>query len=256
MVEQRPNKLTKLFSEWPRGAVYSSSWLKERGYGPDLLSGYKKRGWVTSLGRGAYVRFDEEPTWEGGIYALQQQLELPVHIGGFTALQLQGYGHFVSPRLTTCHLYASRKLKLPKWFRSYDWKLEMIFHISTMFEALDAGVKEMTRNQIPVKIASPEQAILEMLSHVNSEATFIHAWQIMEGLTTLRPKLMQELLEQCKSIKVTRLCLYMGEKNQLQWYQRLNSDKFNLGTGKRSIVKSGKLNDKFQITVPEKLEED
>lgn len=131
----------------------------------------------------------------------------------------------------------------------------MIFHISTMFGASDAGIKETTRSQVPVKIAAPERAILEMLSHVDSEASFMHTWQIMKGLATLRPALMQELLEQCKSVKVTRLCLYMGEKNQLQWYKGLDIRKFNLGSGKRSVVKSGKMNDKFQITVPRKLEE-
>lgn len=251
----KPNRLTKLLAKWPPGAVYTSSWLKERGYSPDLINGYKKSGWVTSLGRGAYVRFDEDPTWEGGVYALQDQLELPIHVGGLTALLLQGYGHYISPKLNKCHLYSSQKLKLPKWFRSYDWKMKMVFHISTMFDTANTGIKVTNRNNIPIRMAAPERAILEMLSHVDSEASFMHSWQIMEGLTTLRPALMQELMEQCKSIKVIRLCLYMGEKNQLQWYQRLDQKRFNLGSGKRSIVKSGKMNNKFQITVPRRLEE-
>lgn len=95
-----------------------------------------------------------------------------------------------------------------------------------------------------------------MLSHVNSESSFNHAWQIMEGLTTLRPEIMQTLLELCNLVKVTRLCLYMAEKNQLQWFKRLKIGAINLGSGKRSIVKGGTLNENYQITVPSKLEDD
>jgi len=48
----------------------------------------------------------------------------------------------------------------------------------------------------------------------------------------------------------------MGEKSQLQWIGKIDKDKLNLGSGKRSIVKGGKLNQRYQITVPEDLEND
>jgi hypothetical protein len=182
-------------------------------------------------------------------------LMAPVHVGGVTALQLQGYGHYIAPKLNKCHLYTSKKLKLPKWFRSYGWEVEITLHMSSLFGSTKLGKKELVRNQIPIEIAASERAILEMLSHVSSEASFMHTWQIMEGLSTLRPDLMQELLEQCKSVKVVRLSLYMAEKNQFQWFKRLKTEKFDLGSGKRSIVKGGKLNKDYKITVPQKLED-
>lgn len=252
----RNEKLNQLLSNWLPGAVYTSSWLREKGYGPDLLHGYKQSGWIRSFGRGAYVRFNDEPTWEGGLYAIQKQLEMPVYAGGITALQLQGYAHYIAPQLSKCHLYTPEKLKLPKWFRTHDWEVKIKLHISTLLEATDLAKKQIVHNQIPITIAAPERAILEILSHVNSESSFNHAWQIMEGLTTLRPEIMQTLLELCNSVKVTRLCLYMAEKNQLQWYKRLKIGAVNLGSGKRSIVKGGKLNENYQITVPSKLEDD
>lgn len=257
MVTQSKNKkLDKLLSDWIPAAVYTSSYLKEKGYTPDLLNGYKESGWMRSIGTGAYTRFNDEPSWEGGLYALQQQLKLPVHVGGITALLLQGYGHFLPPKLNQCHLYSSRKLRLPKWFRTYNWDVDIILHISSLFGSTESGLTQINRNLIPIKVASPERAILEMLSHVDSEASFTNAWQVMEGLTTLRPQLMQTLLERCTSIKVVRLCLYMGEKSQLQWVRKIDKDKLNLGSGKRSIVKGGKLNQRYQITVPEDLEND
>jgi hypothetical protein len=80
-------------------------------------------------------------------------------------------------------------------------------------------------------------------------------WQTMEGLTMLRPEIIQTLLELCNSVKVTRLCLYMADKNQFQWFKKLNTEAINLGSGKRSIVKGGTYNDNYQITVPDSLEE-
>jgi len=256
VLKDKNTKLDLLLSEWIPKTVYTSSYLKDLGYGADLLNGYKESGWIKSIGRGAYVRFREEPSWEGGVYPLQKHLNLPVHIGGITALLLLGHGHFIPSKLNQCHLYVSRKLILPKWFVSYDWDVEMILHISTFLGEKNIGLTQIRRELIPVTLSSPERAILEMLSQVDSESNFNHAWQIMEGLTTLRPDLMQELLEVCSSIKVVRLCLYMAEKNQLPWFGRLDKTKFNFGSGKRSIVKGGKLNKKYQITVPTNLEDD
>lgn len=253
---KRNEKLNKLLSNWLPGAVYTSSWLRKKGYGTDLLNGYKQSGWIRSFGRGAYVRFNDEPEWEGGLYAIQKQLEMPVYVGGMTALQLQGYAHYIAPQLSKCHLYTPKKIKLPKWFTDHDWKVKIKLHISTLLGTSDLAKNQINPKQIPITIAAPERAILEMLSHVDSESSFTHAWQIMEGLTTLRPEIIQTLLELCNSVKVARLCLYMAEKNQFQWYERLNKEAINLGSGKRSIVKGGALNKNYQITVPDKLEDD
>ena len=75
----------------------------------------------------------------------------------------------------------------------------------------------------------------------------------MEGLTTLRPKLLQPLLEQCSSIKVKRLFLYMAEKAGHDWFQRLDTSKFNLGAGARTVTKGGVYVSSYGLTVPEEL---
>jgi hypothetical protein len=74
--------------------------------------------------------------------------------------------------------------------------------------------------------------------------------QLIQGLTTLRPKLVQVLLEQCNSVKVKRLFLYMSEKNDHSWLKSLNLSNVNLGSGKRVIIKYGVFNNKYNITVP------
>src|SRR3989344_6757782 len=82
------NKLNQLLGNWPSGTVAASSWLKERGYSNPLLSKYKMNSWISSIGRDANVRPNGKVDWTGGLYAIQEQLYLPVHAGGKTALQL------------------------------------------------------------------------------------------------------------------------------------------------------------------------
>jgi hypothetical protein len=77
----------------------------------------------------------------------------------------------------------------------------------------------------------------------------------MEGLNNLPPKQVQALLEDCQSVKVKRLFLYMAEKANHSWFKQLDLSKLDLGSGKRSIVKSGVLIDKYGITVPKELED-
>src|SRR5690554_1480499 len=211
---QRKTKLNKLLSEWKTGAVYTSAWLSENGYTPDMLFGYKESNWVKSIGRGAYVKAQDEPLWEGAVHALQNQLNYSIHVGGETALELQGVRHNVSPRLNKCHLYSPSKRKLPAWFTSYDWQVEIELHISTLFGTKDLGIKFMELNNgISVLVAEPERAVLELLSHVNSKPKFMKVWHLIEGMMSLRPNLVQNLLKNCNSVKVKRLFLFMAKQN-------------------------------------------
>ena len=75
----------------------------------------------------------------------------------------------------------------------------------------------------------------------------------MEMLNGLRTNLLQQLLEDCKSIKVKRLFLFMAEKAGHSWLEDLDLSKIDLGRGKRSIVKNGVFNSKYQITISQDL---
>lgn len=65
---------------------------------------------------------------------------------------------------------------------------------------------------------------------------------------------MQRLLEDCSSIKVKRLFLYLAEKAGHSWFDYMKLDNVDLGKGKRSLVKNGVLVNKYEITVPQELE--
>lgn len=72
----------------------------------------------------------------------------------------------------------------------------------------------------------------------------------MEGLTTLRPKLVQQLLESCRSVKVKRYFMWLAEYYQHDWVKKLDTGNINFGRGKRMFIKGGRFDSKYQITVP------
>jgi len=105
-----------------------------------------------------------------------------------------------------------------------------------------------------VIMSSAERAVMEQMRKAGSNADIKHAYQLMEGLSTLRPYLVQELLENCRSVKVKRLFLWSAEKAGHDWFERLESSRVDLGKGKRQIYKGGQFNKKYQITVPQRKE--
>ncbi|MCF6194867.1 MAG: type IV toxin-antitoxin system AbiEi family antitoxin domain-containing protein, partial [Kangiellaceae bacterium] len=64
---------------------------------------------------------------------------------------------------------------------------------------------------------------------------------------------LNDLLLQCKSIKVKRLFLWLAERQNYAWFKKLDIENLNLGSGKRVIAKGGKLDKEYQITVPNHL---
>lgn len=250
MNTQKTKKLNPLLTQWKRGVVYTQTWLTSLGYNHDLVKSYRRSGWVESLGRGAYRLPGDKVDWLGGLHALQQQKKLAVHAGGRTALELKGYAHYGRQGREKCFLYAQSSTTLPKWFQNYNWNVDLVFKATNLFPVdLKASLMEYSHKEVNVLISAPERAVLEMLYYVPASQGFDEAYHILEGLLTLRQELLQQLLEQCRSVKVKRLFLYMAEKGELPWFDRLNLKRINLGSGKRVIVPNGMYDKKYLITV-------
>jgi len=251
MNTQKSKKLNQLISQWQRGTVYTQFYLTGLGYYHDLIKSYKRSGWLKSIGRGAYILPNDRVDLYGGLCALQQQLQLPVHIGGRTALELKGYAHYARFAEDKCFLYSTRGTRLPKWFTQNDWGVET--HLKTtnfLLNDFREGFSEYDHKEFKIKISAPERAAIEMLYYIPSQQGFDEAMRIMEGLMTLRPQLVQNLLENCRSVKVKRLFLFMSEKLEIPWFSQLNPGKIGLGSGKRVIINNGVLDKKYLITVP------
>ncbi len=248
--------LNQLLNTWPNHTVMTMQELRSRDYSYELVEYYLNNGWIKSLGHGAYTKLGDQVSWVGGLYALQSQLNLKIHVGGVSALNLLGRAHYIPMGRMPLHLFAEPKTKLPGWFRKYNWDVNLFFHTAGLFEKMDDdGLTMFEENNVSIKISSRERAIFEVLYHVPHKQDFNHARELFEGLVTIRPELVQKLLERCRSIKVKRLFLYFADQFQFPWFDKLDLNKVDTGKGKRVIVKNGKFNSKYLITVPVNSEE-
>ncbi len=245
------SKLNQLLRAWPLGTVAVTRWLKAQGAYQQLVYEYEKSGWISRVGQGAYVRAGDTVEWSGGLYALQEQLKLPVHVGAKTALQMQGYAHFLPMGMSrSVSLFGTSGTRMPAWFRKYDWGVELRCTTTNLFaDVPEAGLTKKELATYTATISAPERAIMEVLYFVPMEESFEEASLLMESLTTLRPRLVQSLLEQCGSIKVKRLFMFLAEASNHIWVKELELSKVDFGKGKRMVVKGGRLDTKYNITV-------
>lgn len=252
MDRQNNRKLNLLLSEWPAGTVAVQPWLEKRGIYRQLTDAYVKSGWLKKLGRGAYMRKGDVVQWTGGLYALQKLLGLSVHIGAQTALSIKGYAHYLAlGEDRTVTLFGAPNEKLPAWFRKAPWPVRFVYASTNLFSNnTTLGLTESKDDLFTVTLSTPERAMMELIYLIPRDAHYEDAQLTMESLTTLRPKVVQALLEDCNSIKVKRFFMWLSEYNQHQWVQRLDLAWVDFGKGKRTIFKGGNFDKKYQITVP------
>jgi len=253
-MESKVNQLLKL---WPPGTVAASPWLLNQGVSRQLARRYTASGWIQPLGRGAFIRAGEPPLeWFGALYALQAQLKLTVHPAAGTALSLLGLGHnlpFGDNAVVT--LFGNRPERLPSWFTRHDWTVRIECHTPQLFAAsAPESLTDITRNGFSIRVSAPERAILELLHLTTTNDAVNAAIDVMSGLSTLRPQVVQGLLEACRSVKVKRLFLWAAESAGHDWFSRLAPERIELGKGKRSVYSGGRFDAKYRITVPKQEE--
>lgn len=242
-------KINKLIMDWPKGTVFVTKYLLDKGYDLNLLKRYRRSLWLKSIGTGALKQYQDNVNWQGAIYALQKQLDLTIHPGGKTALELTGFAHYLSNRMDRIYLFGNRGEKLPRWYLNYDWEIQTHYTANQLFQD-DTGLKPYKHRDFDMMVSSPERAILEMLYHFPEHHTFDECFNIMENLVGLQPSLCQNLLEQCNSVKVKRMFLFLAEHAEHSWLDSIDTRGIDLGNGKRVLVKNGVYVDKYKITVP------
>ena len=250
-------KINPILQKWPPRTVITSEWLNEQGVYKQLADSYEKSGWLERISRGAFKRKGDKVSWPGGLYALQELQDLSVHVGGKTALELQGYSHYIRmDDNQSIVLWKTPDVRLPNWFLSYDWDTSIEVRSVTLFDSGIHALSQTKVDNIKIEVSAPERAVLEYLHDVPKYEGIDEANYIMEGLTSLRPSILQKLLESCTSIKTKRLFLYMADHHNHSWFKRLDLSSIPLGKGKREIIQGGKLDKTYNIVVPELSRED
>lgn len=252
MTAKNENKIKKLLDYHRPGMVFLASWLESQGISRDLQKHYLRNEWLKKLGAGAYIRPTDEVTWESALASIIAQKNFPVHIGALTALIKQGSGHYIRFNSNPVHLFTNKKL--PKWFTTHKWE-DRILTFNTGFLPVNKGIKDFNEQSLKLIISEQERAILECLYIAPIKLDLVECYLIMEGLNNLRPNRLQYLLENCKSIKVKRLFLYMAGKANHQWLQFINTNNLYLGSGDRKLVNDGVYINRYGITVPSELEQ-
>lgn len=273
MKVQNGSKLNRLAQALPEGLLVDAAWLERNGYSRSLRSQYVSAGWLQQPARSVFRRPRGEISWEQVVISLQTLLGYSISVGGRTALELQGYAHYVSQSQKNIHLYSDDKL--PSWLLKLPLSQRFIIHNrqrvlphsaptntplsldtpSIEGAVLDGGFRVTHWGQWkwPLIMSTPERAYLELLEELPKNETFHMADVIMEGLVNISPRRMQALLEKTKSIKAKRLFFFFADRHQHQWLSHIEREHIDLGSGKRMLVKGGKFDPVYQITVPEDL---
>lgn len=253
MASSTSSKINQLLKIWPSGTVAVLPWLEKQGVYQQLVHEYEKTSWVHRVGRGAYVKAGDKVEWTGGLYAIQEQMRFPIRAGGKTALQMQGYSHILPMgKGAKVSLFGPPGVKLPTWFRQYRWGVKLRYATTNLFAGEeDEGLTRKEMGSYRAIVSAPERAMMEVLHGVPGEESYEEAKLLMEGLTTLRPKVVQALLEQCASVKVKRLFMVVAESCRHAWVNKLDLSKVDFGKGKRMLVRGWRLDSKYNITVPD-----
>lgn len=243
--------LKQLISSAPLKMIFLSLWFEKNGISSKSVYDHKKYGWLDVVGRGAFIKKGVEPELTSGINAVQTQTTYKVHIGGRYALdQYYNVRHFVRDNLKPV-LFTSERKPLPMWFRNTFEQQYLV--VNTSFLPDNVGFQEYEVDGLKLKVSSQERALLEML--YVSDITTKEAYQIFEMMTVLKPGVLNELLIQCKSVKVKRLFMYLATRAGYSWVAKLDKDKIDFGSGVRVIDKTGYFDKEYNIIVDKVTEE-
>ena len=244
------SKLRLLLKNRKRGVVLTSRSLSADGFSSKLLNWYVRSNWLEGIGHGAFIFKGDHVEWDGALYAVQ--LDLPsVHVGGLASASVIGT-EYSFPK-TKLLLFGDLGVSLPKWFTK-RWGSRFIYR-TTGFLPPFLGFQYVDRGDFKIAVSTNVRAFLEDLELVSDTDSFNSAYNLFRKQQTTNAPLLQRLLESCKSIKVKRLALFMIKKSNPQLFMQLRPQDIELGSGKRQIVRNGRYDSDFQITIPADIEE-
>lgn len=257
--------------------MVDSAWLQAQGISRSSIHDYVQRGWLERVVPRVYRRATPSGApatvrWDMAVMSVQATGAASLHVGGTTALELLGFGHFA--RLggkRSVHLY-DQEQTAPSWLAKLPSDASLVLHVRPIFSEASLGVVwhrlDLGTTRLGAAIPSPtagepwdhflrvagaERATIEMMDDVPRGQTFEHADTIFEGLTNLRPRLVTDLLESCRSIRAKRLFLFYADRHDHGWSKHIDRARIDLGTGKRQLAQGGRLVPAYQITVPAAL---
>lgn len=256
------------------GLLVDSAWLQAQGISRSSIHDYVQRGWLERVTSRVYRRATSHRTspilrWDMAVMSVQATGPASMYVGGATALELLGLGHFARlGKQRQVHIFDPEKA-VPSWLSKLSMDAEVLLHTRALFSEVSLGVEwhrlDLGTTRLGAAVTSPaegepwdhflrvagaERAAIEIMDDVPQNLTFEHVDTIFEGLTNLRPRLLTKLLESCRSVRAKRLFLFFADRHDHKWLKHVDRTGIDLGSGKRQIVPGGRLVPGYQITVP------
>ena len=283
MAGPNTTKINRLEQELPEGLLVDAAWLERHTVTKQLRNYYVHSGWLEQPARSVFARSRGPIKWQQVVISLQTILQYsPLIVGGLTALELHGHAHYLSQELNSVHLYGPKAP--PSWVNKLGLEQRFVYHndarlfrndpVHYGFSSLAWNVKSNSGRDLtklqggdttsmawgqwdwPLTLSTPERAILEFLDELPNRASFDNADKIMQGLSNLSPRRMEKLLADCANVKVKRLFFFLADRHGHSWLKRIDRGRIDMGSGKRMIVRGGRFDPTYQITVPRDLDGD
>lgn len=268
MSGQKEDKLKNLLETLPPGFLVDSRWLTSWGISRQLASTYVHSGWLERPLQGLYRRPftrghnpDAERDWKIPVLSAQWIMHYNFHVAGTTAMELQGYSHYL--RLSgPGKLYVHGDV--PSWLSKLKLRAKLVHRQGSLFgdnrlgvENADFSLEEENARNLgespwlwPMRQSSPERALLETINEVPRHESFHLVDVMFQSMANVRPKLMMQLLGNCRSVKTKRLFFAFADRHAHAWRKYVDHTQVDLGSGDRMLVEGGKLHPTYRITMP------
>ncbi len=246
-------KKPKLEQILPEGLVVNREWLYKQGYERYSIDYFLRSKRLQQIDRGLYRRPGPPLKWQHLIYSFQI-MGKKLHVGGKSALDIQGFAHYLKQNIKQEKITLYGEDKIPTRFSN-----KFIIYKEKCFKTIPKEaltVLPFGHWDWELKISTVELALLEIIREIKNESDFIVVDRYFESVTVLNPNRINKLLKICSHIKTKRLFMWFAKRHHHPWFNNLKIDKINLGKGKREIIKGGILDKTYQITIPREMAKD
>lgn len=248
-------KIKQILELTGQDGLLFASWMARQGLDSKQQFEHVQSGWLERVARGVYKIAGSHPTLYSAVSCYNTQLGKQCIVGARSAFELRGMSHYVPMGKPVAFLFTDNDHVLPTWLLQGEWDMTVRYQTTSFLGDDLLGVQTMMVEGRPLLVSSAERAMLEWLNMPGINSSLLDVYYVMEMLSTLRPKLIQQLLERCSSVKAKRLFMYMAEKTHFPWVEDIDKTKIDFGSGRRMIVPTGKYIKQYDMTIPKDLAE-
>lgn len=229
-----PVSFKTLLASLPRGEPLSTATLQARGLSAFRASALAQSGWLVHLARGVYMLPGDTLTRDGSLAFLSAQTP-GLHVGSKTALAWRGVRQNIAFR-EHLSLWGNAPKRLPEWFTQ---RFPAGYQATQLFDDTlpnSLGLQALPAGDLRVLVSVPERAMLELLSDVGKVQSLTEARELIESLSGLREKVLDELLMHTTRIKVVRMAATFASGLKLPWASLASKHSERIGGGARWVA--------------------